>query len=85
MTQTVWILYEVETMTIQHTGLDESKEVKLVMSKKPSLAKIAPYLAGLSGDMGSAINQVSTLLGKGTLHVREGIHYELEQHEVVSL
>ena len=50
----------------------------IVFEKKPDLETIAPYLKGLSDEMGEAIAQISSLLKTGYLQTNESESYNLQ-------
>ena len=64
----------------QCTGFDHFETLVVVFEKKPNLQTLAPFLEGLSGEMGEAISEVSKLIDTGTLEL--SCHdYELDCFE----
>ena len=64
----------------QCTGFNHFETLVVVFEEKPDLQTLAPFLDGLSGDMGKAISEVSKLIDTGTLEF--GHHdYELDFFE----
>lgn len=79
MTTNLWALTRTEWAG-QCTGFPSETKWLGIFSKKPDLMTIAPYLDGhLDEKMGTAIAQVSELLLKGRIEIRE---YEFDLFQV---
>ena len=72
----LWTLVKVEYEG-QCTGFDHFKTLVAVFEEKPDMQTVAPFLKGLSDNMGEAISEVSTLLRTGVLQVHFNCEYEL--------
>ena len=76
----LWKLTKTEDYGTQCTGFTHFDTLVVVFEKKPDLQTLAPFLEGLSGDMGEAISEVSNLINTGTLEL--SCHdYELDYFE----
>ncbi|MCJ8336302.1 MAG: hypothetical protein MJH10_19055 [Epibacterium sp.] len=62
------------------TGFSHFETLVVVFEEKPDLQTLAPFLEGLSGDMGKAISEVSKLINTGALGLRPH-DYELDCFE----
>jgi Lon protease-like protein len=64
----------------QCTGFDRFETLVVVFEKKPNLQTLAPFLEGLSGEMGEAISEGLKLINIGNLEL--SCHdYELDYFE----
>jgi hypothetical protein len=73
----VWVLTKTESYGTQCTGFPDRLSIIAIFGKKPSVKGIAPYIGGLSRDMGEAIGQVMTLVDEGYVSLSNDIEYSL--------
>ena len=67
----LWTVIKTEDVKTQCTGFSTFDTLVVVFEKKPDLQTLAPFLEGLSKEMGQAISEVSTLLNSGYLDLNK--------------
>ena len=76
----LWKLTKTESYGTQCTGFGYFETLVVVFEKKPDLQTLAPFLEGLSGEMGEAISEGLKLINTGNLEL--SCHdYELDYFE----
>ena len=72
----LWTLVKTEYEG-QCTGFDHFDTLIVVFEEKPDIQTIAPFLRGLSNEIGEAISQIASLLKTGDLQTSTFEQYTL--------